>query len=64
MRFMQRFVTILVIVLSIISLVIIMLGGYHDKQYKSLAVWATFALLLMFAGAIGINIVLRNIVTI
>jgi len=50
-------VTVLVIVLSIISLVVIMLGGYRDKQYKTLAIWAIFALLLMVAGAIGINIV-------
>lgn len=53
-------VTVLVVVLSIVSLVVIMIGGYRNKQYKSLAVWATFALLLMFAGAIGINIVPRE----
>lgn len=53
-------VTVLVVVLSIASLVVIMIGGYRDKKYKSLAVWATFALLLMFAGAIGTNIVPRE----
>lgn len=53
-------VTILVIILSISSLIIIMVGGYRDKKYKSLAIWATFSLLLMFAGAIGVNIVPRE----
>jgi len=35
-------------------------SGYRDKLYKPLTVWATFALLLMIAGAIGINIVPRE----
>lgn len=55
-------VTVLVIALSVISLVVIMLGGYRYSQYKSLAIWATVALLLMFAGAIGINIVAKEYV--
>ena len=46
-------VTALVVVLSIASLVIIMAGGYRDKNYKSLAIWATIALTAMFIGAIG-----------
>lgn len=50
-------VTVLVVLLSIVSLVVIMVGGYRNRQYRSLAVWATIALLLMFAGAIGTNIV-------
>lgn len=50
-------VTVLVVLLSIISLVIIMVGGFRDKQYKSLAIWATVTLLLMFVGAIGVGIV-------
>lgn len=50
-------VTVSVVLLSIASLVVIMIGGYRDKRYRSLAVWATAALLLMFAGAIGTNIV-------
>ena len=50
-------VTVLVVLLSIISLVVIMIGGYRDKKYRFLAIWATIALLLMFAGAIGTNIV-------
>lgn len=40
-----------------ITLVCIYMGGYRDKRYKPLAIWATTALLLMFAGAIGVGIV-------
>lgn len=50
-------VTVLVVMLSIASLVVIMIGGYRDKKYRSLAIWATAALLLMFMGAIGTNVV-------
>ena len=50
-------VTAPVVLLSIISLVTIMVGGYRDKQYSSVAVWATIALSLMFAGAIGTGVV-------
>ncbi len=53
-------VTLSVVLLSILSLVFIMVGGYRDKQYKSLAVWATIALALMFAGAIGTAAVSRE----
>lgn len=50
-------VTVLVVVLSIASLIVIMLGGYRDKRYRSLAIWAAAALLMMFIGAIGTNVV-------
>lgn len=50
-------VTALVVMLSIISLIVIMIGGYRDRRYRSLAIWASIALLLMFAGAIGTNVV-------
>lgn len=50
-------VTPLVILLSIVSLLMIMKGGYAKSQYKSLAIWATIALFMMFAGAIGVGIV-------
>lgn len=49
-------VTVLVVLLSIISLAVIMVGGYRDKKYRSLAIWATVALFLMLVGAIGVNI--------
>lgn len=50
-------VTVLVVMLSIASLVVIMIGGYRDAKYRSLAIWATAALLLMLMGAIGTNVV-------
>ena len=50
-------VTAPVVLLSIVSLVTIMIGGYRDKEYRSIAVWATIALSLMFAGAIGTGVV-------
>ncbi len=50
-------VTALVVLLSIVSLVVIMIGGYRDPKYRSLALWATAALLLMMLGAIGTNVV-------
>lgn len=53
-------VTALVVLFSIVSLIVIMVGGYRNGQFRSLAVWATIALLLMFAGAIGTNIVPKD----
>lgn len=50
-------VTLLVVLLSIISLIFIMVGGFRDKQFQSLAIWATVTLLLMFVGAIGVGVV-------
>ena len=42
-----------VVLLSIASFVMIMIGGYRKKRFVSLAVCATIALVLMFVGAIG-----------
>lgn len=53
-------ITVLVVLLSIASLIVIMIGGYRDKKYHSLAIWATGALSLMFVGAIGTNAVPRD----
>lgn len=50
-------VTVLVVLLSIVSLVLVMFGGFRDKKYKSLAIWATISLSLMFIGTIGVGIV-------
>ena len=49
-------VTIIVVVLSIASLVLIMIGGYRKKRFISLAICATIALSLMFVGAIGTGV--------
>ena len=46
----------IVVVLSIVSLVLIMVGGYRKKKFVSLAVYATIALTLMFVGAIGTSL--------
>jgi len=45
-----------VVVLSITSLILIMIGGYRKKRFTSLAICATIALILMFAGAIGTGV--------
>jgi len=49
-------VTAAVVLLSIVSLILIMVGGYRGKRFISLAVYATIALTLMFVGAIGTGI--------
>ena len=54
---MHLVVTGLVVLLSIISLVVIIIGGIRDIKYVSLAIWAGVALFFMMAGAIGTNIV-------
>jgi len=46
-------VTPTVVLLSITSLLLIMVGGYRTRQYPDLAIWATVALTLMFVGAVG-----------
>ena len=46
-------VTPLTVLLSILSLILIMVGGYYQKQYLSLAVCASIAFTLMLVGAIG-----------
>lgn len=46
-------ITALVVLLSIVSLTLIIIGGFREKKYRSLAVCALVALLIMFAGAIG-----------
>jgi len=46
-------VTALVVVLSITSLVLVMVGGYRRRAMVSLAMWASVALGMMFIGAVG-----------
>lgn len=50
-------VTVLVVLLSIVSLVLIILGGIRDKRYKSLSIFAAISLIMMFIGAIGVGLV-------
>lgn len=54
---MHGVVTVLVVLLSVLSLVIIIVSGYRNNAYPSLALWAALAFLLMLAGAIGVGIV-------
>jgi len=54
--FMHIVITVVVVILSITSFVLIMIGGYRKKRLVSLAVWATIALVLMFVGAIGTSV--------
>ena len=42
-----------VVVLSIASLVLIIIGGGKDKSNRSYGVWAAIALSMMMVGAIG-----------
>lgn len=54
-------VTALVVLLSIASLITIMVGGFKNKQYRSLAIWAAIALAMMFTGAIFTGIVPKSV---
>lgn len=54
-------ITVLVVLLSIISLVLIMIGGYKNRKHLSLAIFASTTLFLMFVGAIGTNIAPKEI---
>lgn len=58
---MHLVVTALVVLFSVISLFIIVIGGWGDKKYGSLAVWAGVALFLMIMGAIGTNAMPTNL---
>ena len=49
-------VTVLVVLLSIISLVFIIIGGFRTSRSRPLAVYAIIALSCMFIGAMGIKI--------
>ncbi|MDZ7834382.1 MAG: DUF998 domain-containing protein [Alkalibacterium sp.] len=53
-------VTFSVVVLSICSIVLIIIGGFtHNHKYRLLAIWALFTLIFMFIGPIGTIVVPR-----
>lgn len=54
---MHILVTAIVVLLSIISLVLIIIAGMKNKDYKSFAICAIVALSMMFVGAFGMKIV-------
>ena len=39
----------------------IMVGGYRKREYVSLAIWASVALVLMMTGGIGTGIVPKEV---
>ncbi len=49
-------VTGMVVALSVVSLVLIICGGYFQRGCRSLSLWAGMALLLMLLGAMGVNL--------
>ena len=55
-------VTALVILLSIVSLLFIIIGGYRKKQYVSLAVWAAVALTMMMIGGLGVMVIPNDMI--
>lgn len=54
---MHMVVTALVVILSIASLLVIIVGGFRVKQFRSFGIWAAIAFVLMMAGAILSGIV-------
>ena len=46
-----------VVILSISSLAVIMAGGYKDRKYRSIAIFATVSLCCMMIGTIGLGVV-------
>ena len=53
---MHLIVTGAVVALSILALVLIICGGYLQRQCRSLGLWAGVALFLMILGAVGVNL--------
>ena len=49
-------VTIIVVLLSIVSLILIFIGGRRNKETKIIAILGLISLLLMFIGSIGTGI--------
>lgn len=58
---MHMVVTAGVVALSILSLVLIAIGGLHKKAYPSLGWLALIALALMFAGPVGIGLAPKSL---
>ena len=54
-------VTALVVGLSILSLVLMLVGGIKAKAYRYLAIGAGIALLLMIMGPVGIGLAPKSV---
>ncbi len=50
-------VTAAVVILTIVSLAMIMAGGYRHRKYRSIAIFATISLCCMIIGTIGLVVV-------
>ena len=50
-------VTALVVILSIVSLLILIIEGFKNKDVKGIGIWAAIAFLMMLVGAIGQGVV-------
>ncbi len=57
---MHILVTIFVVLLSIVSMIMIILGT-RKSNLKSLGIWSLVCLFVMFAGAIGTNVFPKSV---
>lgn len=57
---MHIFLTVIVVLLSIVSLVLIIIAGAKDKSCRSYGIFAAIALGMMMVGAVGMNIVPKD----
>jgi hypothetical protein len=53
-------ITFGVVILSILSLVLIIIGGFRSKGNKAIASLALVALASMFFGSMGMNVISKN----
>lgn len=53
-------ITALVVILSVASLILIIVGGFKNKEFKVYAIWAAIAFGMMMVGAMGMNIVPKS----
>lgn len=54
---MHMIITFIVVILSIVSLIIIIVSGFKDKECKIYGIFAMIALSMMLIGALGMKIV-------
>lgn len=59
---MHIIITVVVVICSIVSLVLFMIGGYRNKEYRNIGVAASIAMIAMMSGAILTNVVPMTVV--
>lgn len=57
---MHIFLTMIVVLLSIVSLILIIIAGVKDKSCRSYGIFAAIALGMMMIGAMGMNVVPKD----